>query len=456
MSVTEQYVEEEQFRVLLVLPWSQQVLTEKRGRTRGLPRINIPKWTRSAQRLREEIQEKWGIRSFIVDFLSPLEELPRCTVVEVRSRDRAFDPSELMPVCVDDLDEEELTQTERIAVKKIIDGDTQECGPFSKLGWIDEARSWIRENVLDHDVTFNEDVRQLSAGGAFALVRFGTVQGPAYWLKATAAPNAHEFTVTQTIARHCSRFVPPLIATRLDWNAWVSEDAGEPLYAALNLPSFEQATHCLAQMQLLSVSHVGELQAAGCFDLRLPTLREHIPALVGYLEVAMARQTSTKVAPLTSRQLHELGGVLNEASIAMEALALPETLIHNDMNSGNILFDGVRIVFTDWSEACIGCPFLTFQHLLVQALEADETRTWAPRLKEIYKSHWRTHLSESQIERVFALSPSLAIASYLCGRDPCFASPHRSADSVQSYTRSLARHMSQFAQSPEFLEALCR
>jgi hypothetical protein len=176
-----------------------------------------------------------------------------------------------MPVCVDDLDEEELTQTERIAVKKIIYGDTKECGLFSKLGWIDEAQSWIRENVADHNVDFNEDVRQLSASGAFALVRFGTVQGPAYWLKATAAPNAHEFTVTQTIARCCSRFAPPLIATRQDWNAWVSEDAGEPLYAALNLPSFEQAIHCLAQMQLMSAAHVGELQAGGFFDLRLPT-----------------------------------------------------------------------------------------------------------------------------------------------------------------------------------------
>jgi hypothetical protein len=139
MSVNEQYVEEEQFRILLVLPWSLQVLAEKRGPIRGLPRINIPKWTRTAQRLREGIQEKWGIRSFIIDFLPPLRELPRCAVVEVCSRDRVFGPSELMPVCVDDLDEEELTQTERIAVKKIIYGDTKECGLFSKLGWIDEA-----------------------------------------------------------------------------------------------------------------------------------------------------------------------------------------------------------------------------------------------------------------------------------------------------------------------------
>jgi hypothetical protein len=139
----------------------------------------------------------------------------------------------------------------------------------------------------------------------------------------------------------------------------------------------------------------------------------------------------------------------------MGVIGIPDSLIHNDMNPGNILYDGVRVVFTDWSEAGVGSPFLTFQHLQIQAVDADETHTWAPRLKEIYKLHWRNVLSESQIERAFALSPPLAIASYLCGRDPSFTAPYRYNDSVQSYARSLARQMDRSTQSLEFLEALC-
>jgi thiamine kinase-like enzyme len=93
----------------------------------------------------------------------------------------------------------------------------------------------------------------------------------------------------------------------------------------------------------------------------------------------------------------------------MEAINIPDTLIHNDMNPGNILFNGARAVFTDWSEACVGSPFLTFQHLQIQASMADET--WGSRLKEIYKRHSRAVLDEPQIERAFALSPPLAIPS---------------------------------------------
>ena len=154
-------------------------------------------------------------------------------------------------------------------------------------------------------------------------------------------------------------------------------------------------------------------------------------------------------------RLHELGDLLKEGCAAIESIDVPDTLIHNDMNPGNILFDGLRAVFTDWSEAGIGNPFLTFRHLQVQALEADETCTWAQQLKQIYIDHWRNLLSESQIEMAFALSPPLAVASYLCGRDPSFTSSHRDIGSVQSHARSLARYMDRFARAPEFLEALC-
>jgi Phosphotransferase enzyme family len=455
MNFTEQLVEQEEFRVVLVSPYSQMVLVERYDETHHLPRISILKRRRTAEQLSEIILEKWGVRSIVIDLLPKSHELPPCAVVEVRTRNSKFASDELVPVSVDDLDERELTTPERLTVCSIIAGDPRDRGPFSKLGWVEEAQEWIRESVVDHRVEFNEDVRQFSASGFFALVRFGTIHGPAYWLKATCVPSTHEFEVTRTIARYCPEFLPPLIAARTDWNAWVTEEAGQPLHDVLSLGAFEQSTHCLAELQITSAAHIGDLLACGCFDQRMPVLRAHLPALTQYLEEAMARQTSTKVLPLDARRLHELGRLIEEASATMEALDIRDTLIHNDMNPGNILFDGLRAVFTDWSEAGVGNPFLTFQHLQVQDLAADETCTWARQLKQIYLDHWRNLLSESQIEMAFALSPPLAVASYLCGRDPSFTSSHRDIGSVQTHARSLARHMDRFAQAPEFLEALC-
>jgi hypothetical protein len=455
MNFTEQLVEQAEFRVVMVLRYSRMLLVERYGETHHLPRIRILNRRRTAEQLSEVILKKWGVRSIVIDLLPKSHELPSCAVVEVRTRTSKFAPDGLVPVPVDDLDERELTRPECLTVCSIIAGDPRDRGPLSKLGWIEEAQEWIRESVVDHGVDFSEDIRQFSASGFFALVRFGTIHGPAYWLKATCVPSTLEFEVTRTIARYCPEFLPPLVAARTDWNAWVTEEAGQPLHDVLSLGAFEQSTHCLAELQITSATYVDDLLACGCFDQRMPILRAHLPALILYLEDAMARQTSTKVPPLSAKRLQELGRLVEEAIAAMEALGVPDTLIHNDLNPGNILFDGERAVLTDWSEACIGCPFLTFRHLQVQALEADETQTWEPRLTEIYKQHWRACLSESQIEKAFALSPPLAIASYLCGRDPLFRSSHRGIDSVQSYARSLARHLNRFAQAPEFLEAIC-
>jgi hypothetical protein len=455
MNVNEQHAEQEEFRLVAVLPWSQMLLAEYQGHTRRLPRVKIFKWSRTAQQLSATLHKKWGLRSIIIDLLPSSDDLPRCAVVEVRSHDETLAHIGCVTLSVDDLAEHELSSTERLVVKSIIAGETQDRGPFSKIGWIEEAQAWIRESVGDRRIDFSEDIRQLGASGSSALVRFGTFDGQAYWLKATATPNEHEFAVTQAVARHCPQFLPPLVAVRADWNAWVSEEAGQTLHECSSWQAFEQATRCLAEMQIASTLHIDDLIARGCFDQRMPMLQSHLPALIYYLEAAMARQTSTRVPSLSSARLRELGQLLHWAAGAMEAVGIPDALIHNDVNPGNILFDGIRAVFTDWSETGIGAPFLTFQHLQVQAWEADETHTWAPRLKEIYVRHWQNILTGSQIEKAFALIPPLAIASYLCGRDPSFASSHRGNDSVQSYARSLARHLDRFAQVPQFREALC-
>jgi aminoglycoside phosphotransferase (APT) family kinase protein len=169
----------------------------------------------------------------------------------------------------------------------------------------------------------------------------------------------------------------------------------------------------------------------------------------------MARQTSTKALPMSSTQLHRLEAALRNACDEMEALQIPDSLVHNDMNSGNILFDGTRALFIDWAEGFVGNPFFTFQHLLAYALSLDQTQSLGASLTKLYTMHWREHLGDRAITRALALAAPLAIASYVIGRDTCTLANNRRDGRVESYTRSLARHMYRATRAPEFLEALC-
>jgi aminoglycoside phosphotransferase (APT) family kinase protein len=140
----------------------------------------------------------------------------------------------------------------------------------------------------------------------------------------------------------------------------------------------------------------------------------------------------------------------------MQELDVPNALIHNDINGGNILLRGTNCIFTDWAEACIGNPFLTFQHLCAQiSRDSEHAGAWLPQVKHAYKKAWIECLTEAQIDLAFALMPILGITSYLYGRGTWLNSTRRDDQHFQSYSRSLARYMDRAARAPELLEALC-
>ena len=454
---TEQLVEYDQYRVALVLPRTRRVLAKRQGKDLLLPRVNIPKWTRPAHELTTRIQEKWNLASVVIDCLPTLQPSLPCVVAEICEQRRTPDPHGLSAVHPDEIDESELTDGEQIVLQEMLAGSTGSRGPFSRIGWLRDAQDWIQRSVTDRAVQFDGDVRQLNADGHFALIRFGTRQAPAYWMKATGAPNSHEYKLTVVLAEHFPRFLPRLITTRNDWNAWVTEEAGIPLCNNLSLPALEQAVFALADLQKESIQKVNILTAAGFRNLGISGLQPAVNSLIDYLAEAMIQQTSAKVPRINWQRLREIGGILHDSCSQMEDLGIPDSLIHNDTNLGNILINDSRCVFTDWAECFVGNPFLTFHQMCVTVARAGEhAATWVTHLRSRYKSEWLDYVSEARIDRASILSPPLAILSHLYSRGDWLQSPIAQSAAFQSYARSLARHIDRETRSPQLLEALCR
>lgn len=148
----------------------------------------------------------------------------------------------------------------------------------------------------------------------------------------------------------------------------------------------------------------------------------------------MANQISTQVPRLGRQRLEELGRILEDTCLRMEALGVPDTLLHNDMNSGNILFRELQCTFTDWCEAGIGNPFLTFHNL---CLLAADRKTWLPQLRELYRRCWSDLLSPCQIDTAFALAPLLATLFYESANDKVLWSTYLETFFVDRACRSL-------------------
>jgi hypothetical protein len=450
-------VEHMDYRLAFVLSESRQVLGIRGYGTNELPQINIPRRERPAEQLTRLIEEKWQAKTVVLDILTDASTSAPCAILELRSTSLELERYGFVPVQLASISNRSLGEKECRTLRNVLAGDTTGKDPFARIGWIGDVQQWIRGEVHGRSVSFSDDIQQFNAGGGFSLVRLGTLEGPAYWLKAVGNPNEHEYEITMTLAKLFPSRLPPIVAFRPDWKAWVMEDAGQPLSNAFVLPSIEKAVTCLAELQGESIDHIEALVAGGCPDCSITVLANNLRTLTEYLEDAMSRQTSTKVPCLDKHRLRELESIVRDACSAMQYLCISDTLIHNDVNSGNILLCGSQCVFTDWAEASIGNPFFTFQHLCAHvSRDSDQADMWLPCMKSAYKRFWRGWLTESQIDRAFVLMPILAIASYLCGRGSWLNSPRRESQHFQAYSRTLARHIDRAAQAPELLEAICR
>jgi hypothetical protein len=437
----------DEYRLVLVGLGSQGTWTDLNGLVARLPRVTIPRWTRPAEQLQRAIEGTWHTRAIVLDFYPGGKNHAPSAIAEISS---SQSPHGLTAVGIDELPETEMTGGERAVIKEILEGNPGIRGPFSRIGWLEEAKAWLCAEAR-HNVDLSGEIWQYNAAGTFALVRFGTRSGPAYWLKGTGEPNVHEFEVTRILAETCPEFLPTQIAAREDWNAWLMEDAGQPV-KTWNLPALERAVLSMASIQMKFVGRVGELLAVGATDQRISTLHEHICEVVEYLNEAMAQQVSSRVPRVEPRRLWQIASILQNACCCMEDLGIPDTLIHNDLNSGNILFSERGCVFTDWCESCVGNPFCAFQQLCL--LQPSGTGDWISKLRMIYKNCWLDLLHSSQINAAFTLAPLLAIFSHLYGRGTWLHSPRRNESQVKSYARSLARHMDRAAQDSSLLEAI--
>jgi hypothetical protein len=171
----------------------------------------------------------------------------------------------------------------------------------------------------------------------------------------------------------------------------------------------------------------------------------------------MSVQTSTKVPRLEGQRIRELRTTFDEVCQCVAGLCLPETIVHGDINPGNIVTGVGHCQFIDWCETYLGNPLITLQHLLsLNKLENLEIREFINRLlRQKYRDVWATKYDPQWFEKGFVYMPLMAIASTLYGRGNWLNSPERNDPRRQSYARALARCMDRAARKPELLEALC-
>jgi thiamine kinase-like enzyme len=459
MLLQEPLVETTEYRLALVLPHSGKVLAliDIDG-TYSLPAIRVPQWERPAEQLQKAIRLAWKLHILVLEFLGSTEGYPACVIAEVLASN---DVADLKAVGVRQLSSAALGEQQRVQLESMLAGGSGVDGSWSQLGRIDEAITWL-ESESGKRLSSKREIEQYNAGGGFALVRFRMEDGAHYWLKATGVPNAHELPVTTVLSALCGDCLPEIVAARPSWNAWLMSESARPVAKLPTHPMelftlLNDAARCMADLQTKTRSRSCELLGAGAFDQRIQVFQKHTAVLFDYIEEAMSRQTSTRVPPLEKARVREIRAIFESICQHLEALGICDTVVHGDLNHGNILTAAGQCQFIDWSEAYIGNPLISLQHLLL----LNNAENLAIRhfinsvLQERYLNTWGERGDADALREAFIYVPMLAIASTLYGRGDWLSSPRRDDPNRLSYARSLARHLDRAAHEAQLLGALC-
>ena len=161
-------------------------------------------------------------------------------------------------------------------------------------------------------------------------------------------------------------------------------------------------------------------------------MREALPLL----EQAMDAQDIHGLPQLGRRRLEDLCEATGEACDRLDAIGIPDTLIHNDLHLENIVGAEAGCRFIDWDQAGIGNPFLAFEQLRVQLPESGIAS-----LVSGYRSWWARILRPEAIDAGFALIPPIAIAVQLCSYTASIPVGTTLRGLEQRHLRSLARQL---------------
>ena len=445
-----------EYRVVLIDPRSRTVFAVPTSRGYRLMRTSIPQWTRPARQLQKAIQSLGGLQVLILDLIvCGVDGSSSCVIAELLSPPPSWD---LARVALKHLLPTELSPPEYATVELVL-GDAAES-PFSRLGWTEKAARWV-EGVTGSKLSSKHNIEQWNAGGAFTLLHFHTEDDRHCWLKATGDSNKHELPVTSLLSKLCGRFLPEFLAAKPEWNAWLTSGETIAISCLPNEPSdslhlLQDAVESMAELQIMTAGKELELLEAGAFDQRCDALRAHSELVFAYLEEAMSLQISTKAPRVERARLQELRRVFHEICERMAALNLPDTVVHGDLNFGNILTGSGHCQFIDWCETYIGNPLITLQHLLLLNHQSDPQRKKCVDdvLTQTFRSRMLEICDPAAIDHGMVYMPFLAAASALYGRVEWLTRSSRSDPRRQSYARTLARHMDRSARVPALQDLL--
>jgi hypothetical protein len=227
---------------------------------------------------------------------------------------------------------------------------------WARRGWFDRASAWMVAATAGAGRPLTADPTPFFLRGISALLRAQTA-GPDLFLKAVFPPFHAEPVLTRLLAERYPESVPRVVAVEPDegWlivedigSAWVGEVAEAERPSALG-----RGAAAMVEVQRTFATDTAAIRAlldAGAPHRPLSDLVASVATAIGPDGFGVA---DGGIAP---DRAERVVAALASAVARVEAVGLPESVVHGDFHSGNAAIVDDRIVIIDWSDAAISNP----------------------------------------------------------------------------------------------------
>lgn len=291
-------------------------------------------------------------------------------------------------------------------MKDISSGNT----PWSEVGWKEGANAWMTSELTRQGYTMTGPVEEVQSTIWSYVSKVPTSTGY-YYFKAVTTSLRHEVPLTALLAEIALPFVPEVVMADTQRNWLLLRDGGQTLRSVTradgDMTRWEEMVRHLARLQIQVVPQQERLLATGTFDRRLHMLPQLYTQALENTPLLLIGEGGLREGEL--EQLHAFAPQVREMCEKLATYRIPETLHHDDLGASNILVNGERYLFFDWSESAVAHPFFTLMIILryAEGVFACGEET-LERITTAYLSCWTEYEPMERLCEAFALALRLA------------------------------------------------
>jgi hypothetical protein len=267
--------------------------------------------------------------------------------------------------------------------------------PWSAPEWMPRMNHWIRSELGHHSVLGISQVRVCTNG---AVIKVETAGGN-WFMKTVPVRFGYEPALLRFLDRNLPGACPFVARDSPDTETHITQEIqGIPLRTSDDPAEWIAALGDVARFQSESVAYTEQMKALG---LPYQTLDNFSSGL----EETFSRLVSLQKGALHELNQEELDRVVllmdkatHDAAVLGEC-AIPESLIHGDLNESNIFrtpTGGTSLI--DWTFSKISHPFFALGFSLFAASDREHrmNSVW-PELRDAYLGPWQRYCGRRQL-----------------------------------------------------------